>query len=259
MGIMSVRHNWPENKGFFISRPTGCDCYTFLHFKNSILLKMGGRIVKTEPNACILYGVGEPQWFKSKTKLIHNWMHFTKDLSHTVNMLGIEENRIYYPKSSEFITEIFCKAEAESFSDSDFKEKLLDTYLTEFLILFSRTVNGKTDTINVGEKEKKRIISVRNAILACPEKHWSVEEMSHLAYLSPSRFHAVYKSVFGISPVKDIIISKISKAKNLLISGDANIEEISEILGYSSKTHFIRQFKQITGVTPCAYRKRRSL
>ena len=42
-------------------------------------------------------------------------------------------------------------------------------------------------------------------------------------------------------------------AKDLLLEGDYNVNEISLKLGYSNASHFISAFKKDTGVTPKYY------
>ena len=53
-----------------------------------------------------------------------------------------------------------------------------------------------------------------------------------------------------------MIRGKMDHAKSLLLMDEyIPLATIAERLGYSSQYHFIRQFKQITGMTPGAYRK----
>ena len=78
--------------------------------------------------------------------------------------------------------------------------------------------------------------------------------MAERLNLSESRFYALYKSIFGISPTADIINARIYSAKNMLQFSNDKIEKIAAELGYKNTTHFIRQFKSSTGVTPSKYR-----
>ena len=48
---------------------------------------------------------------------------------------------------------------------------------------------------------------------------------------------------------------RIEKAKELLISTDEKIVEISQMVGIENTNHFIRLFKEKTGVTPLTYRR----
>ena len=80
--------------------------------------------------------------------------------------------------------------------------------------------------------------------------------MAEMASLSPSRFHAVYKALYGTSPLQDMIEAKINYACSLLLTNESlTLPAIAELLGYNDQYHFIRQFKAVTGQTPGAYRK----
>lgn len=49
---------------------------------------------------------------------------------------------------------------------------------------------------------------------------------------------------------------RIQKAKNMLLYSDTSYTEIAYELGYSNQSHFIAEFRKITGNTPLEYRKR---
>ena len=83
--------------------------------------------------------------------------------------------------------------------------------------------------------------------------------MAQRVHLSPSRVYPIYKKLFGISPNADLINARINSAKNRLINSGDKIEDIAESLGYRNITHFIRQFKENTGMSPGQYRKNRRL
>ena len=79
--------------------------------------------------------------------------------------------------------------------------------------------------------------------------------MAKKAGFSQSRFYAVYKALFGVSPVNDLINVRLNKGKSYLTMTKKSVEEISELLGYDNTTHFIRQFKDRVGVSPTKFRK----
>ena len=259
MEITAVRHDFPERAGFKIHRPVGRKDYTFLHFEQKMTVEINGEKITTEPNACILYPPDAPQLFYSeKNDIIHNWMHFSADAFDFIDFLGIPQNKILYPCESKFISRLFYKMEIELNSDKPFKSELLRSYFNEFFIRFSRSLNSPKESFSISTSEKEILQNIRKKALSTPEHNWTVEELSNLANLSPSRFHAVYKIVFGVSPIKDVIENRLQTAKNLLVATDYSISEISEKLGYLNTNHFIRQFKSAEKQTPLAYRKNHS-
>ena len=256
MILHSIRHDWPEKAGFLISRPGGHIKYTFLHFVTPIQIRIGDTELDARPGACIFFSPKTPQWFHSESDVVHNWMHAEAPLGDLLDQLQIPQNQLLYPHDTGFISETFRKAELEYFSENPNREMLIDAYMTEFLVKFSRALHMELPAETVPRETKYRLRKVRQEILSRPEKKWTVAQMAELAILSPSRFHCVYKTVFGTSPMQDLIEARISYAKSLLLSdGHATLPEIAEILGYHDQYHLIRQFKGVTGVTPGVFRK----
>lgn len=259
MKITAVRHNYPEMMGFKIHRPSGRKDYTFLHFEQKMTVEINGVKIITEPNACILYSPDTPQLFYSeKVNITHNWMHFSADAKNLIKKFNIPENKIIYPNDTRFISRLFYKMEAELNSDESFKGEILNAYFNEFFIRFSRSITSAKPRFFISAVDMENLQNVRKKALSEPENNWTVEKLASMVNLSPSRFHTVYKEVFGISPVKDIIETRIQIAKNMLLATDYTVTEISEKLGYLNTNHFIRQFKSAEKQTPLAYRKNHS-
>ena len=256
--VIAIRHDWPEKAGFVISRPHGREDYTFLHFMRSMEISVGEETVTARPGACMFYAPGTPQWFRSESGIIHNWVHLGAELRETLVRYAIPEDTLLYPHTTSFISELFRLAEAEYFSDDPFREDMLAAYMTEFLVRFSHAIREEPHLPAVGRREREKMQSLRQTILTSPENKWTVPQMAALVSLSPSRFHAVYKAVFGTSPMRDVIEARIRYAQSLLLSdGAASVADIAETLGYADQYHFIRQFKAVTDETPGAYRKAR--
>jgi AraC-like DNA-binding protein len=73
-------------------------------------------------------------------------------------------------------------------------------------------------------------------------------------HISRSYVQKLYKKIFNISYMNDLIHARIRKAQKLLLESNLTIGEIASGCGYQSTTHFVRQFKDKTGVTPSEYR-----
>ncbi len=65
----------------------------------------------------------------------------------------------------------------------------------------------------------------------------------------------LFSSVEAQTIEKYIILQKIEKVKELLIYNEMSLSEISYELEYSSVQHLSRQFKDVTGLTPTAFKK----
>jgi len=256
MLIQSVRHDWPERSGFLVARPKGLPNYTFLHFITPVKLLVHGQILSVKPGGCIFYSPGTPQWFQCEASLLHNWAHFYPVLAEKLEEYGLPADQVLYPRESAFISEVFRVLEAELLDERPFRRQRLQCQTEEFLLRLSRALKEDTTTF-VSRTESKRLLAVRNHILSHTERQWTVKDMAQLLPLSASRFHAVYKSQFGTSPMKDLQEARVIKAKALLLAErDWPLGRVAESTGYSDSYQFIRQFKQLTGLTPGAWRKK---
>ena len=84
----------------------------------------------------------------------------------------------------------------------------------------------------------------------------SVEWLSEMCNITPEYFRKIFKSFYGISPIKYINSLKIMLAKELLESNMYSVTEAAIASGYSDISHFSREFKKFTGNSPSEYKKR---
>lgn len=255
--VTSIRHSYPEKGVFTIDRKNGHENYTFLHFFNSMDIQINGKIIRTEPHACIIFNIGTPQFFKSNTDIVHDWIHFSGPLDNLLNQCSLETDKIYYPKSSSFITDITKEMEREYFFDSNNRDLMLNAKTEELFIKLSRACFNETSS-NLSSDTKERFKNLREDMFANLNKLWTTEQMANSVGLSKSRFYNVYKNIYGNTPTDDLIKARIDYAKNALSFSQSTVSQIAESLGYLNTTHFIRQFKSVTGFSPGEYRKKHS-
>jgi transcriptional regulator GlxA family with amidase domain len=83
-----------------------------------------------------------------------------------------------------------------------------------------------------------------------------VEEMVRWSGLAPRTFKRRFKAATGHAPIDYVQRTRVERAKRMLETGDASVEEISWAVGYEDPASFRRLFKRLTGLTPGAYRQR---
>lgn len=81
----------------------------------------------------------------------------------------------------------------------------------------------------------------------------SISDLSYMCGVSPEYFRLLFKKNFGISPLKYINNLKISRAKELLMSGMYSVATSAEMSGFTDMSYFSREFKKITGVSPSRF------
>lgn len=257
--ITKARHAWQERAGFTINRPNGMYLeHTFLHFFNSVELHLNGQVIHAPPGTCIFFAAHHPQWFKSHSLLEHDWMHMTGDLSGTLSSVGLPVNTPFLPSQGQFITTIMREIETECLSRQPDSDQLLQLKYQELLIKLARSCSDSPTTMHIKPATEHLFKEIRKAMFSRLGHNWTTAELADLAQLSPSRFHAIYRALFQISPIDDLIRAKIEAANFRLCDTDLSINALAEELGYQNVTHFCRQYKQQTGITPSQYRQMQS-
>lgn len=249
--IILIKHNGCEPSSFKLSRPFGTDDYLFLHFKTPTVFTLIDKTHCISPETCIILSPGTPHTFyPDGCELIHDWVHFMpSDLSEFLS-LEIPLDSFLSPVDTGFITSAVKRCELELIHKEALYKELISAEMTAMLIKLKRQLSS-----NATGHHADALKSLRLGIYRNPELYGDTSDMADSVNLSRSRFAVVYKELFGISPKKDLIKARVSKAEYLLSVGTLSLTEISEICGYQSIYHFIRQFRAVTGSTPGAYRK----
>ncbi len=121
---------------------------------------------------------------------------------------------------------------------------------------------GKYRKSSLTETGKQKIIS--NIMLEFETREYFSESLASLSDLakkigeSPHHVSQVLNEKLNKSFFELLATYRVEKAKKIIKEDEGNkliIEEISEMVGYNSKTAFNNAFKKLTGKTPSEYRK----
>src|SRR5690606_8468446 len=74
--------------------------------------------------------------------------------------------------------------------------------------------------------------------------------------MSYSLFRKCFRKITGISPGQYYLRQRLDKARELLATTLLPVEEVARLLGFESVFYFSRVFKNKTGHSPTAYRKK---
>lgn len=66
---------------------------------------------------------------------------------------------------------------------------------------------------------------------------------------------SLFSSVEGLTIEKYVILQRVEKVKELLEYNELNLNQIADLLNYSSVQHLSQQFKKVTGITPSHYKQ----
>ncbi len=79
-------------------------------------------------------------------------------------------------------------------------------------------------------------------------------DLATLLDMSQFHFSHLFKQAIGTPPYQYLLQQRIERAKQLLKESDRSIMDIAFLCGFNSHSHLSKQFRQLTGVTPKAYR-----
>jgi len=97
--------------------------------------------------------------------------------------------------------------------------------------------------------EKIQSIIVQNI----QNQQLDVEHLAENMNMSRPTLYRKIKSISNLSPNELINLARLKRAAELLSEGALKIYEISEMVGYSSQTHFGRVFLKQFGMSPTDY------
>lgn len=82
----------------------------------------------------------------------------------------------------------------------------------------------------------------------------STEMLARYVNLSVSRLQHLFKLETGMTLVRYRNMLRINRARDLLETSLLSIKEIRARVGINERSHFVREFKNIYGLTPIQYR-----
>jgi len=105
-----------------------------------------------------------------------------------------------------------------------------------------------------GGLPQRQLSQVLNYIHDHLDQDIRLADLATLLNMSQFHFSHMFKQAIGTSPYQYLLQQRIERAKQLLKAGDRSISDIALICGFNSHSHLSKQFRQLTGTTPKAYR-----
>lgn len=92
------------------------------------------------------------------------------------------------------------------------------------------------------------------AIVAQPAAPFGLKELAEIAGMSRSSFAEHFSETFRQSPLDFLQKVRLRHAAHLLSATDLPVKVVAKSVGYASRSHFSRAFRDTYGVDPTAYR-----
>ncbi|MBO9599203.1 MAG: helix-turn-helix transcriptional regulator [Cohnella sp.] len=235
---------------FVYDIPNGHDFWLLILTHTPAEIWVRDEIKEYPANCAVLFPPNRKIYYRAcSDRFVNDWVRFDSDesfLTETTLPAGVP---ISIPDPG-YCHQLFQLLATENFFACDYREMSID-YL--FRLLFNKLIEASQRTDQF--PHYRELLDLRKAIHNNPGHPWSLTTMSDYLHVSPGYLQALYKRTFGISCMDDVIQCRIRLAKEKLCYGPQRIADIAALCGYPSVEHFSRQFRQVAGCTPRAYRK----
>lgn len=91
-----------------------------------------------------------------------------------------------------------------------------------------------------------------------PSRHWTVGDLASEVHLSRSHLSAVFVQTFGKSPMAYLTTIRAERMAKYLRETDLPVETVLRLVGWHSRAHAARIFRQFVGMNPSEYRRLRA-
>ena len=147
---------------------------------------------------------------------------------------------------------------ASSFPEGNETDELFSTGW--LLILISELIRDKSD---MSEKISSAPQLQQNSLLSAKafmnhnfKYDIKLKDIADSIHLSPNYFHKLFTSVTGTTPHDYLLTKRLNYAKELIMTSDHDMMEISMLSGFGSQAYFNYCFKKSTGLSPIKYREK---
>lgn len=114
---------------------------------------------------------------------------------------------------------------------------------------------SKHETSLLSTLRDPRLGKAVTAVLDCPSARHSVAALASVAGMSRSAFAREFSHAFAMSPMEFVAKTRLHHAAELLRSTTMPVKVIAANIGFSSRSHFSRAFRDGYGADPSTYRR----
>lgn len=257
MEIGAIGYNYRHDKDFIMNRPDGTGCYLLLLIKEPSVFTIKGMEQRVSKNSMILFSPETPYSYRAESQVYaDDWMYFNLSLEEEKKLKNSMLCDIVYPvMNMEELSQLMRFMAFEFHSMDPYHDEILEHYAQIFFLKLYRMLKRNSTLHSQALLERyDYMFHMRNLVYGEPEANYDVNTLAAGAGMSRSGFQHLYKKIFGVSVMEDIVESRIVRAKNLLRSTNLSVKEIGEKSGYTNAYSFMRQFRERVGMTPTQYR-----
>jgi len=257
MIITDLDVNNIQSDTFRLHRECGRSDYLFVLFKSPAKVMADNIYADADEHNCIFFDKYQIQSYFpcASHRFVHDYIHFDLESDYEKMLFSsIPKGTLLTLSFPDLISHTLSEIRYELKEDfSEYKNEILTNLGIVFLYRIKSEIDHY-DNAHANSAVFRNLYQLRREIHRNPHLDWSIDSICTKACMSRSYFQHLYKKFFAVSCTQDVISARISAAKTLLLNSDFRINEIAHKCGYQNVTHFNRQFRNVTGISPKKFR-----
>ena len=122
-------------------------------------------------------------------------------------------------------------------------------------IKLSRLMSQRPRSSSISKPCRSVDVAMIHSLLAATRGHCpTTAELADKLHTSRRNLLRLFQATTGMSPSRYIDETMLDRAKGLLATSQMTLKQIAYETGYSTASHFSTKFRQLTGLTPSAFR-----
>jgi len=111
---------------------------------------------------------------------------------------------------------------------------------------------------NLSKEQIKRLHTLTHYIYMNSNEKLTLSDVAESVFYSKFYISHFIKKAYGLNFQETLCLSRVTISERLLIGTDYTMDNIAEIVGFSTRNQYCHQFKKWHGVTPSQFRKENS-
>ena len=132
----------------------------------------------------------------------------------------------------------------------------ISSLLIEIIRLWQEDGLSMQELFTVRTETEATIHNITEYIDRYANETLKVKDLADMCHMSYSHFAKCFKELYGRSCKDYLELIKIEKGEELLLFTDSSLSQISQELGFSDCSHFIRTFRKWKKATPGQFRQK---
>lgn len=253
-----------------VDRPSGMityqwarDYYLVTCFRTPFFYLTANGVEEGKPGDCVLHDPISPQKHGplpgASEGFRNDWIHIKgADVSALIKAYNLPMRTIIPTGNSDFISSFLRNIITEKYAGHKYWKEAIAAQVNLMLLKIGRHYDliSSTSTMSPSETAlQTKFVDIRMQMRQQFKQQWTVESLAKLACLSTSRFNVLYRKFFGVSPIDDLMDSRLEHAAYLLGGTMSSMNDVSRECGFSSQHYFSRVFRKRMGCTPSSFGK----